>query len=69
MPAIDLNFVDDIPSTNNPMGMKGASGVGSIGAPSAVVNTVLDALSEFGVSAIDMPVMPEKFWRLMNGNA
>ena len=69
VPAFDMTFVDDIPCTTNPMGMKGVGEVGSIGAPPVVVHAVLDALSEFNVSAIDMPVTPEKVWRLINGNA
>ena len=69
VPVIDLNFIDDIPCKSNPMGVKGCGEVGSTGAPPAVVNAVLDALSEFGVSAIDMPITQEKLWRLMNGNA
>ena len=69
VPDVDLNFVEDIPCTSNPMGMKGAGEVGSIGAPPAVVHAVLNALTEFNVSAIDMPVTPEKVWRLVNGNA
>ena len=69
VPAVDLNFIDDIPCKTNPLGVKGAGEVGTIGAPPTVVNAVLDALSEFNVSAIDMPVTPEKLWHLMNGNA
>jgi carbon-monoxide dehydrogenase large subunit len=33
------------------------------GAPPAVVNAVLDALSGHGVHAIDMPLTPERVWR------
>ena len=69
VPAVDLNFIDDIPCKTNPLGVKGAGEIGTIGAPPTVVNAVLDALSEFNVSAIDMPVTPEKLWHLMNGNA
>ena len=69
LPAFEMNFIDDIPCTTNPMGIKGAGEVGSMGAPPAVVHAVLDALSAFNVSAIDMPVTQEKIWRLMNGNA
>jgi aerobic carbon-monoxide dehydrogenase large subunit len=32
-----------------------------------VMNAIVDALSEFGVSHIDMPVTPEKVWQVMNG--
>ena len=69
VPSIELNFIEDYPCKTNPMGVKGCGEVGSIGAPPTVVNAVLDALSEFNVSNIDMPVTQEKIWRLMNGNA
>ena len=69
VPALDMNFIEDFPCTTNPMGIKGAGEVGSIGAPPAVVNAVLNALSEFSVSAIDMPLTPENIWRQMQGNA
>ena len=68
MPAFEMEFIDDIPCTTNPMGMKGAGESGCVGAPPAVVHAVLDALSEFNISAIDMPITQEKVWRLMNGN-
>jgi carbon-monoxide dehydrogenase large subunit len=69
LPAFEMEFVQGIPSINNPMGMKGAGESGCVGAPPAVVSAVLNALSEFNVSAIDMPITQEKIWRLMNGNA
>ena len=50
LPAFEMNFIDDIPCTTNPMGIKGAGEVGSMGAPPAVVHAVLDALSAFNVS-------------------
>ena len=69
VPAVDLNFIEDFPCKTNPMGVKGAGEVGTIGAPPTVVNAVLNALSEFNVSEIDMPLTQEKLWCLMNGNA
>jgi carbon-monoxide dehydrogenase large subunit len=30
-----------------------------------VVNAVVDALSPFGVRNVDMPLTPNKIWRLM----
>ena len=50
----------------NPMGMKGAGEAGTIGAPSAVISAVIDALSVCGVTTIDMPVTAEKVWQLIN---
>ena len=36
---------------------------GAIGAPPALVNAVVDALAEFGVTHIDMPASPERVWQ------
>jgi carbon-monoxide dehydrogenase large subunit len=51
------------PSTTNPAGWKGVGETGTIGAPPAVVNSVLDALTPLGVTHIDMPVAPERVWK------
>jgi aerobic carbon-monoxide dehydrogenase large subunit len=51
------------PSTSNPLGVKGVGETGTIAAPPAVVNAVLDALQPLGVTHIDMPVTPERVWR------
>jgi len=65
VPFIDFQVLDDMPCKTNPMGMKGAGEVGAIGAPPAVVNALLDAMSEIGVDNIDMPASPEKVWTLV----
>jgi carbon-monoxide dehydrogenase large subunit len=49
--------------THNPLGVKGVGEVGSIGVPPAVINAIVDALSEYGVRHIDMPATPERVWR------
>jgi carbon-monoxide dehydrogenase large subunit len=38
---------------------------GTIGCSPAMVNSVVDALSPLGVRHIDMPMTPEKIWRLI----
>jgi len=67
--AYDLPFVEVklncVPSTTNALGMKGAGEAGAIGAPPAVINALVDALSEFGVEHVDMPATPEYLWRLI----
>jgi carbon-monoxide dehydrogenase large subunit len=50
------------PCTTNPMGLKGCGEAGAIGAPPAVMNALLDALSEVGVTQIDMPATQERVW-------
>ena len=55
------------PSPVNPLGVKGVGEAGTIGASPALVNSVVDALSHMGVRHIDMPVTPEKVWKILNG--
>ena len=56
-----------VPTKTNPLGVKGAGEAGCVGALPAVINAVIDALSEFGVTHLDMPVTPERVWRALNG--
>lgn len=49
----------------NELGVKGVGEAGTIGSTPAVVNSVLDALRPFGVRHIDMPLKPEKIWRIL----
>ncbi|MDE2515493.1 MAG: xanthine dehydrogenase family protein molybdopterin-binding subunit [Rhodospirillales bacterium] len=51
--------------THNPLGVKGCGEVGAIGSPPAVINAVVDALSEFGVRHLDMPASPQKIWSII----
>jgi len=55
------------PSPTNPLGVKGAGETGTIAASPAVMNAVIDALSPFGVTHMNMPAKPEKVWRAMQG--
>ncbi|MFQ5958998.1 MAG: xanthine dehydrogenase family protein molybdopterin-binding subunit, partial [Alphaproteobacteria bacterium] len=62
LPEFAVAF-NEIPCTTNPLGVKGVGEAGVTGAPPAVVNAVVDALGEFGVRHIDMPLTPERVWR------
>ncbi len=71
MPRADLlpSFTTDISEVltpTNKLGVRGAGEGGTTGALGAVVNAVVDALAEFGVSHIEMPVTPEKIWRAIH---
>jgi aerobic carbon-monoxide dehydrogenase large subunit len=71
MPRADLlpSFTTDISEVltpTNKLGVRGAGEGGTTGALGAVVNAVVDALSEFGVTHIEMPVTPEKIWRAIH---
>ena len=54
----------ETPTPVNPLGVKGIGEAGTIGSTPAVVNAVVDALAPFGVTHIDMPLTPQKIWRL-----
>ena len=51
------------PSPVNPLGIKGAGEAGAIASPVAVANSVMDALSPFGLTHIDMPLTPARVWQ------
>ncbi len=57
----------ETPTPVNPLGAKGVGEAGTIGSTPAIVNAVVDALAPFGVTHIDMPLKPEKIWRLCRG--
>ena len=62
MPAIEF-ATNVVRCTTNPLGVKGAGEAGSIGAPPAVINAMVDALAGLGISSIDMPATPQHVWR------
>src|SRR5687767_4880780 len=66
MPWFELDRTET-PSPVNPLGVKGVGEAGTIGATPAVVNAVVDALSPYGITHIDMPIRPEKVWKIING--
>jgi carbon-monoxide dehydrogenase large subunit len=65
-----FNFAyNEVPCANNVLGVKGAGEAGSMGAPPAVINAVVDALQPYGVRHVDMPATPERVWRLIDHGA
>ena len=56
------SFFQETPSPTNPIGVKGIGESGSIAAPPCMVHAVLDALSPFGISHLDMPLTPPRIW-------
>ncbi len=53
------------PSPNHPLGAKGGGESATVGAPPAIVNAVVDALAHLGVRHIEIPITPEKVWRIL----
>ncbi|TMF47389.1 MAG: carbon-monoxide dehydrogenase large subunit [Chloroflexi bacterium] len=50
------------PSPHHPLGAKGVGESATVGSPAAYVNAVIDALSPYGITNIDMPIGPDKVW-------
>lgn len=63
-PRFELDRTET-PTDVNPLGVKGVGEAGTIGSTPALVNAVVDALAHWGVRNIDMPLRPEKIWKLI----
>jgi len=64
VPAFRTVFIAT-PAPSNPMGVKGGSESGAIGAPAAIGNAVIDALWHLGVRDINLPITSETVWRAL----
>jgi carbon-monoxide dehydrogenase large subunit len=53
------------PSTHHPLGARGVAESPTVGAPPAVVNAVVDALSPYGVRHVEMPLTPSRTWSIL----
>ncbi len=62
LPALEVDF-NVVPTPVNELGVKGAGEGGACGAPPAIISAACDAL---GVGHLDMPLTPEKIWRVLN---
>ena len=67
--ADDTPFVafysEPVPSTANPLGMKGCGEAGTVGALAAVANAVQDAVWPLGIRQVDMPFTPSRVWQML----
>ncbi len=64
-PKIRGFVMESHPSPINPLGAKGAGEGGIISVGGVIANAVADALSEFDVQPRDLPLTPERIWRLV----
>jgi carbon-monoxide dehydrogenase large subunit len=67
VPDVEFQY-QEIASPRNPLGIKGAGEAGTVGAAPALVSAVLDALSPRGIDHIDMPLTPQKIWKLLHNS-
>jgi aerobic carbon-monoxide dehydrogenase large subunit len=64
LPSFHTAFIET-PAPSNPLGVKGGSESGAIGAPAAIGNAVIDALWHLGVRDISLPITSESVWRAL----
>jgi aerobic carbon-monoxide dehydrogenase large subunit len=68
LPAMHAEF-SPVPSTTNPLGVKGVGEGGTIAGTPTVINAILDALAPLGVTDLAMPATPERVWRAIREHA
>jgi carbon-monoxide dehydrogenase large subunit len=62
-PFFKTELDESSPSKINPLGAKGCGESGTVGATPTVMNAVIDALSPYGITHLDMPLTPAKIWQ------
>ena len=65
MPRIDLGTIET-PATVNAIGAKGIGEAGTIGAPPAIHNAILDALAPLGITTLPFALDSEIIWRAIS---
>lgn len=65
LPSFEIDHTET-PTPENALGAKGIGEAGTIGSGPAVVNAVIDALSPYGISHLDMPLTPSRVWEAIN---
>ncbi len=64
VPAIEVSHLESV-APNNPGGFRGMGEGGTIGSPAAVANAIADALSHLNIEICELPVSPERLFRLV----
>jgi carbon-monoxide dehydrogenase large subunit len=66
LPSFDCELIE-LPAASHKYGVRPGGEGGTTPALAAVINAVVDALSEFGVRHVEMPATPERVWRAIHG--
>ncbi|MEM6802642.1 MAG: aerobic carbon-monoxide dehydrogenase large subunit [Bacteroidota bacterium] len=53
------------PSPHHPIGAKGVGESPTVGAPPAIANAIVDAMSHLGVTHMEIPITPFKVWKTL----
>ena len=68
MPSFDT-FISEVPAANHPLGIRAGSESGTPPALCVAVSAIVDALSEYGVRHLELPVTPQRIWRAIHAPA
>ena len=61
--------LSEVPTPTHPLGIRPAGEGGTTPALGVLINAIVDALSEFGVTHIEMPATAERVWHAIHRNA
>ena len=61
-PPMEIDLIE-IPASSHPYGIRPGGEGGTTPALGLVINAIVDALKDFGVTHIEMPATPERVWR------
>jgi carbon-monoxide dehydrogenase large subunit len=58
-------LLSEVAASSHPHGIRPGGEGGTTPALGLVINAIVDALSEYGVTHIEMPATPERVWRAL----
>ena len=61
VPSFDIALTED-PTAGNPLRVKGGGEAGITPALAVVMNAIMDALKDYGITHLDMPATPDRIW-------
>ena len=67
LPSFETELME-VPTPTNPLGVRAGGEGGTTPALAVVVNAIVDALAEYGVTHFEMPATAESIWRAIHGN-
>jgi carbon-monoxide dehydrogenase large subunit len=67
LPSFETEIMET-PTPTNPLGVRAGGESGTTPALAVVVNAIVDALADYGVTHFEMPATSERIWRAIHGN-
>ena len=65
LPSFETEIME-VPTPTNALGVRGGGEGGTTPALAVIVNAVVDALADYGVTHFEMPTTPERIWRAIH---